>query len=149
MRKITLGFAFGALFWAAIGSTPALAGDATAVTVYKSPYCGCCGGWSDHMRQSGYDVTEKTLEDMDPVKQLFGIPDDLRSCHTAVIDGYVFEGHVPASDVARVLDERPAIKGLSAPGMPADAPGMDAATGEPYDVISFDAEGKTTVYATH
>jgi len=149
MRRMTLGLAFGALLGGLAVAGPAQAGDAVAVTVYKSPTCGCCGGWADHMRAAGFQVTEKAVENMSMVKQMTGVPDDLLSCHTAVIDGYVVEGHVPASDIARLLDERPAIKGLSAPGMPADAPGMDVGTGEPYDVVSFDGEGGRSVYARH
>lgn len=149
MRKITLGVALGALLSAAVGSAPALAAGGAVVTIYKSASCGCCGGWAEHMRESGYAVTEKNVEDMDMVKQMFAVPDDLLSCHTAIIDGYVFEGHVPASDIARVLEQRPTIKGLATPGMPADAPGMDAATGEPYEVVSFDTAGNMKVFARH
>lgn len=148
MRKPLLAFALGAVL-AGFSASPALADGGKSMTMYKSPTCGCCGGWADHMRASGYEVTEKAVDDMDVVKQMFGVPGDLLSCHTAVVDGYVVEGHVPAADVDRLLAERPAVKGLSAPGMPADAPGMDANTGEPYDVVTFDEAGATGVYATH
>jgi len=102
MRKPLLAFALGAVL-AGFSASPALADGGKSMTMYKSPTCGCCGGWADHMRASGYEVTEKAVDDMDVVKQMFGVPGDLLSCHTAVVDGYVVEGHVPAADVDRLL----------------------------------------------
>ena len=114
---------------------PALASD--VVEVWKSPSCGCCTGWVKHMRASGFEVKTHDVEDVDPVKRANGVPEPLHSCHTATVDGYVLEGHVPAADVRRLLAERPKAKGLSVPGMPADAPGMDMNMGQPYQVIVF------------
>src|SRR6185437_1915429 len=116
------------------------------ITVYKSPSCGCCGEWVKYMQGQGFETDVREMNDLTEVKRSFGVPAKLESCHTAFISGYVFEGHVPADLVKKVLAERPKIAGLSAPGMPADAPGMG--TGKtPYDVISWDKAGKTTVYA--
>jgi len=116
------------------------------VTAYRSPTCGCCGKWIDRMRETGFTVTERRMDDVTPIKREHSVPEDLYSCHTAVGSGYVFEGHVPPDLVARVLRERPAIRGLAVPGMPASAPGMETGPGR-YDVISFTRTGKTSVYA--
>ena len=127
-------------------SAPAVAGE---ITVYKSPWCGCCSSWADHMRANGHSVTTKEVEDLDAIKRMAGVPEPLQSCHTAVVDGYVIEGHVPAEDVARLLSERPDAKGLSVPGMPMGSPGMEGGTPERYDVMLFGADGSAEVYARH
>lgn len=121
---------------------------AAEVTVWKSPTCGCCGKWIEHMRAAGFSVAVRDADDMHLIKAGKGVPDALWSCHTAVVDGYVLEGHVPAPDVQRLRGEKLRIKGLSVPGMPASAPGMDA-PGEPYDVVSFGADGVSRTYASH
>lgn len=125
--------------------TPTMAEE---VVVYKDPACECCGRWVDHMRQNGFVVIVKSVDDMDPIKRKAGIPEAMASCHTAYIGEYLVEGHVPASDVKRMLSERPAIKGLAVPGMPLSAPGMDS-PGEPYAVLAFDRNGGTSVYASY
>jgi len=120
------------------------------VTVYKSPTCGCCGAWGDHMRENGFTVVEKNTSDLWRIKALAGVPEDLSSCHTATVDGYVIEGHVPAGDVRRLLEEKPTAGGLAAPGMPASSPGMDVpGDTSPYDTILFGGAGGTSVYARH
>ena len=116
------------------------------ITVYKSPSCGCCGAWVVYMTKQGFAVDVKDMNDLTEIKRSLGVPVKLESCHTAVVGAYVIEGHVPADLVKKVLAEKPAIIGLAAPGMPADAPGMG--TGKtPYDVIAWDKTGKTSVYA--
>jgi hypothetical protein len=127
------------------GSAPA---SAQEVEVWKSPTCGCCGGWVKHMQAAGFTVKVHTIEDVDPVKAAKGVPDTLVSCHTAVVDGYVIEGHVPAGDIRRLLIERPKATGLSAPGMPQSSPGMDM-PGQPYEVIVFGTPEGAKVYAHH
>lgn len=127
----------------------AAAAQAQVAAVYMSPYCGCCGKWVDHLRQNGFSVDKRMVEDLAPVRSRYGVPAELASCHTAVVDGYVVEGHVPASDIRRLLDERPSARGLAAPGMPAGAPGMESAGYEPYVVLLFDERGTTTVFARH
>lgn len=121
------------------------------VVVYKSPTCGCCGDWIDHMRESGFEVEVHDLADVTPVKDQNGVGRALRSCHTATVSGYVLEGHVPADQVTRLLAERPDIRGLAVPGMPIGSPGMDEgydrSTWQDYDVVAFDGRGNTEVYA--
>jgi len=130
-----------------LAATPALAEP--LVEVWKSESCGCCGGWVDHMKAEGFPVRIHSMDDVSPVKAMLGVPESLESCHTATVDGYVLEGHVPAGDIRRLLAERPKARGLSAPGMPADAPGMDLKTGEPYDVVLFGGAEAPRVYARH
>lgn len=129
---------------------PALPGLAAAqqVEVWKSPSCGCCEGWVRHMQNEGFSVTVHTVEDVTPVKRSKGVPEELESCHTAKVEGYVIEGHVPASDVRRLLSERRRIGGLSAPGMPQSAPGMDN-PGQPYAVVTFGGSARSDVFARH
>ena len=117
--------------------------------VWKTPTCGCCGQWVKHMEDAGFRVEVTDVDDVDPVKKANGLPLNLASCHTALVGGYVVEGHVPASDVRRLLREKPAILGLSAPGMPAGSPGMDIPGSPPYDVLRVAKDGTASVYATH
>ncbi|NJL88339.1 MAG: DUF411 domain-containing protein [Leptolyngbyaceae cyanobacterium SM1_1_3] len=120
----------------------------TEATVYRSPSCNCCGRWIEHIEEQGFAVDDHLSNEMDSIKQRYGVPEDLESCHTALIDGYVIEGHVPASDIRRLLAKQPDVIGLSAPGMPMSAPGMDMEP-EPYTVFAFDGSGQTTVFQTH
>jgi len=120
-----------------------------AVTVYKTPTCGCCGKWVEHMQASGFNPSVTNLPDLSAVKTQHGVPPRLNSCHTSLVGGYVIEGHVPAEDIKRLLREKPAIVGLAAPGMPAGSPGMDVPNSPGYDIIAWDKTGKTSVYATH
>ena len=119
------------------------------VSVYKTPTCGCCGKWVEHMQANGFAATTTNLPDLAEIKAKHKVPAQLQSCHTSLVGGYVIEGHVPADDIKRLLRERPAIVGLAAPGMPAGSPGMDVPHAPAYDVIAFDKNGKTHVYATH
>jgi len=134
-------------------SAPAVAESTTAqakpaVVMYKPPTCNCCTGWAEHLRKDGFSVDVKKYEDMDAIKTKFGVSKKLASCHTAIVDGYVIEGHVPAADVERLLKERPDIVGLTAPGMPMKSPGMQAVGQQPqgYTVLAFDKDGNTTVF---
>lgn len=134
-----------ALLWPA----PALAEHLPTVTVWKSPTCGCCGSWVEHMRAAGFEVTTKNVEDMQSVKQQLGMPETLQSCHTALVGGYLIEGHVPAEDVKRLIAEKRAVKGLAVPGMPSGSPGMEDGYKDPYSVLSFDGAGKTEVFSDY
>jgi hypothetical protein len=127
------------------------AGGPTDITVYKSASCGCCTKWVDHLRASGFAPAVHDEEDMDAIKDEMGVPKGVRSCHTALVDRYLIEGHVPAADLRRLLKERPAVAGLAVPGMPKSTPGMamPGDTPEPYQVLAFARDGKTTLYATH
>lgn len=152
-RRKTLGGAAGVLalgaglFTFGFGGGGTATAEAAEMEVWKSPSCGCCGGWIDHMRAEGFTLKVHDVEDVTPVKMQHGVPGEMASCHTAVIDGYVVEGHVPASDVRRLLAERPKATGLAIPGMPQSAPGMDM-PGEPYEVLLFDGD-RAQVYARH
>ena len=129
---------------------PAAAGKPT-VAVFKSPTCGCCAKWNEHMTAAGYAVTSRDMTDMNAVKDEHRVPTALRSCHTALVAGYVLEGHVPADVVAKLLAERPAgVMGLAVPGMPAGSPGMESPDGfkTPYQVMAFTQDGQSRVYAT-
>ena len=131
-------------FWA---NTPAVAGP--AITVYKSPTCGCCALWVKHLEESGFDVSVTDTETLQAIKVEHGVGDHLASCHTALVDGYVVEGHVPADDIRSMLESRPDIVGLAVPGMIVGTPGMEVAgqPAQPYQVLAFDREGRATVYA--
>lgn len=141
-------------------TTPAAAPEAPApptaeaalptVTVYKSPTCGCCSLWAAHLRDEGFPVEEVDVESLAAVRAEYGIPDSLAACHTAVVDGYIVEGHVPAGDVKRLLAEKPEAAGLAVPGMPLGSPGMEVPgrAPEPYAVYLID-DGRASVFARH
>lgn len=145
----TLGLVASAAIALSSALQPAFAaGD--AVTMYKDPNCGCCSKWAEHMRASGFSVKEVPTPQMAAVKDSAGVPQALGSCHTARVGGYVVEGHVPAADVKRLLAERPAVVGIAAPGMPQGSPGMEGPfPPDRYDVVSFDRDGRTAVFARH
>lgn len=125
--------------------------EAKLVTVYKDANCGCCGGWVAHMTRAGFAVTVVEQPDLTAVRARYGVPEAAASCHTAVIDGYFIEGHVPPGDVSRLIALRPAARGLAVPGMPSGSPGMEAPDGqvEPYDVLLVLRDGSSSVFARH
>lgn len=118
------------------------------MTVYKSPTCGCCSKWVEHMQANGFDVKAVNVDDIDKVKRDHGVPASAASCHTGIVNGYVVEGHVPADAVLKVLKDKPAIAGIAVPGMPMGSPGMEMPGGQKdaYSIVSFDKTGKTSVY---
>lgn len=119
-------------------------------TVYRDPNCGCCESWMEHLRANGFEVSEVQQSDMDVIKQEYNVPDDLASCHTAILNGAVFEGHVPAEDIQRFFSERSNAVGLAVPGMPIGSPGMESGdTQEPFTVYSFDSSGNAEIFSTH
>lgn len=119
------------------------------ITVYKDAGCECCGRWVKHLSSNGFVVTTRDVLNVDEIKRTMMVPKDLVSCHTAVVDRYVVEGHVPADLIKKMLAQKPAIQGLSAPGMPSGSPGMEVG-GKPdkYDIIAFTRDGKKSVYAS-
>ena len=141
--------AFVAIVTGVIAASALSPSFAAEMTVYKSPWCGCCKNWITHMRANGYSVQIKNMENLDSIKRMAGVPDRLLSCHTAMVNGYVIEGHVPATDITRLLAERPKAKGLAVPGMPAGSPGMEQGTPERYEVLLFQQDGSTRVYSRH
>jgi len=139
--------ALGALF--ALGALPgARAQQATPMTVYMSPACGCCDEWQRHMRAHGFRLETHKLGDVVPMKRKLGVPETLWSCHTAVVGNYVVEGHVPAADVKRLLSERLGVKGLTVPGMPVGSPGMEQGRAQRYETLAFDTFG-SRVFERH
>ena len=148
---VILGLAVAVLLYgqAPAGAEIALP-EGTKMTVYKSPHCDCCGQWVAYLRQRGMDVTVVEKEDMDPIKKMIGVPESLRSCHTALVGGYVVEGHVPISAIARMLREKPEIRGIALPGMPLGSPGMPGAKEEPFVIFAMTRKtgGAPSVYMT-
>ena len=126
-----------------------VAAEPTRVTVYKSASCGCCTKWMKHLSDNGFEVVGRNVGDVIPIKLRYGITSELASCHTALVDGYVVEGHVPAEVVKRLLSERPNVMGVSVPGMPIGSPGMEqGARKDPYVIYSFDEYGQRIAYET-
>ncbi|MEK6770723.1 MAG: DUF411 domain-containing protein [Pseudomonadota bacterium] len=145
MRKLKILFPWlAAMLWAV--SAGAYAAE---ITVYKSPTCGCCKLWIDHLKSNGFTVKAHDTENVAAHKQRLGVLPELASCHTAVVNGYVIEGHVPAADIKRLLKEKPKILGLAVPGMPMGSPGMEGPVKEAYEVKTFDKKGRVTTYARH
>jgi hypothetical protein len=142
---VGLALAGGKSLWAAITGPEAN----PTITIYMSPTCGCCAKWVDHVKAAGFKTVVHEDQDMDTVKENLGVPRDMRSCHTAQVEKYLIEGHVPAEDIRKLLVQKPRAAGLAAPGMPASSPGM-AVPGEPhepFDVLLFQRDGKSTVFA--
>jgi hypothetical protein len=119
----------------------------SVITVYKSPTCGCCQKWVDYLRSKGFQVKTVDLADLTEIKAASGVPAPLQTCHTAVVEGYVVEGHVPADVLQKLLHDRPKVAGIAVPGMPIGSPGMDGSPAQSYDVIAWDKTGKTSVFA--
>jgi hypothetical protein len=117
------------------------------VVVYKTETCGCCNGWVEHMRAAGFTVDARNVRDLISVKLDAGVPGPLVTCHTALIDGYVVEGHVPVEQIQRILAERPDVAGIGVAGMPMGSPGMEGPNPQPYDVVAWSHDGSTSVYA--
>jgi hypothetical protein len=125
-------------------------GAEATVTVYKTPTCGCCQDWVDYLKTSGFNVVAHNLDNLNAVKAQHGLTEPaLMSCHTAIIDGYVVEGHVPVNDIRRLLSERPDVIGISAPGMPQMSPGMGSIEPRDYDVLSFDRQGRIDLFSRY
>ena len=150
MKKATLVAAVVAAA-AAAGATAVVTNSGRAqgplMVVYKDPNCRCCSGWITHVKKAGFKVEVHDTAAVQPVKDRWGVPGDMISCHTVKVDGYVIEGHVPADVIQRLLQERPAVVGIAAPGMPIGSPGMEGGTPEPYDILTFDKEGRTSLFA--
>jgi hypothetical protein len=121
------------------------------VEVFKTATCGCCAKWVEHLRNSGFatKTADVSQADLSAIKAKHSLPRALHSCHTAVVGGYVVEGHIPVSDIRKLLKERPAVSGLAVPGMPIGSPGMEGPYPQPYEVLTFDKQGRTKVFSTH
>ena len=120
------------------------------IEVYRSPSCGCCGKWIAHLKENQFDVKDHVTNDVQVIKDKYGVPEKMASCHTALVNGYVVEGHVPAADIKKLLKLKPAVIGISVPGMPSGTPGMEmGGRKDPYQVVSFDKEKKYQVFSSY
>ena len=149
-----LAVTLSAWAYAAQSDTAVPASEATVaaatVTVFKDPNCGCCKEWVTHLRKHAFQVVVKDTSDVASIKATARVPRQLYSCHTAFVNGYVVEGHVPAADVQRMLDEKPKVAGIAVAGMPAGSPGMEVpGRVDRYDVVAFGRDGSTSVFARH
>lgn len=122
---------------------------AEEIMVYKSPTCGCCTKWVKHLRDEGFNVTTKNYRDMKPIKNTFGVKPQFQSCHTAKVGKYFIEGHVPATDIKKLIKDKPDIKGLSVPGMPMGSPGMEGHRKDNYNVLAIDENNSASVYSSY
>ena len=145
-RRNTLA-AIASLILVAISSPSQQAGP--LVTVFKTPTCACCGKWVEHLKANGFTVKVQEVNDTAGYERQYRVPRAMVSCHTAVVNGYTIEGHVPAAEIKRLLNERPKAVGLAVPGMPVGSPGMEAAHGEAYSVMLLDESGHAAVYARY
>jgi hypothetical protein len=147
MQRIAI--ALGVILLATAVSGCGGVSSAETVTIYKSPTCGCCVKWAEYLEANGFEVETIDVPDVKPLKAEKGVPARLASCHTALVGGYVVEGHVPAADIHRLLKERPPVDGIAVPGMPIGSPGMEGPNPESYDVVTFDDGATIDVFATH
>ena len=136
---------------AGVASAQRQAPQGPVVQVYKLSTCGCCASWVQHLEANGFTTRVMNLDDLSEIKAAHNVPGPAQSCHTATVDGYVIEGHVPAADMRRLLRERPAVLGLAVPGMPIGSPGMEVPNVKPspYNVLSFDRRGQLRIYSSH
>lgn len=121
-----------------------------AMTVYRSSTCGCCSKWKEHADLNRFIIKDIVSDDMQAIKKKYGVPEKLASCHTAIVDGYVIEGHVPAADIEKLLKIKPKVVGIAAPGMPMGSPGMEmGGKQDDYNVVSFDSAGNYQIFSEH
>lgn len=134
---------------AALTTAPVAAAEGPVIAVYKSPTCGCCNAWVEHLRENGFDTRAHNVPDVSAYRAKYGVPEALSACHTAVVEGYAIEGHVPAADIRRLLRERPNGKGIAVPAMPLGSPGMPSPRKDPYETLLFDADGRSVLFERH
>ncbi|MFW5442881.1 MAG: DUF411 domain-containing protein [Methylococcaceae bacterium] len=124
--------------------------EPVVIEVYRSPSCSCCGKWLEHLKANQFEVIDHKIDDVQVIKDKYGVPANMASCHTALVNGYVIEGHVPAADIRKLLKIKPAVVGISVPGMPVGTPGMEMGDKkDPYKVVSFDNEKKYKVFSSY
>ena len=132
---------------AALALTARKAGASeTEMTIYKDPNCGCCHAWAEAMKDAGYAVTVKDVDDLSQIKAQYSVPEAVQGCHTAITGSYFIEGHVPLEAVQRLLREAPELAGVAVPGMPSGSLGMGEDAGASYDVFSVSRSGETAIY---
>lgn len=147
-RRIALSAIMAAM---ALPASPTFgAGALPPVEVFRSPSCGCCGAWVDHLRSAGFEVKVTMMDDTSVARRRYGLPEKFGSCHTAVVAGYVVEGHVPAADVKKLLAMKPVALGIAVPGMPVGSPGMEMGSRkDPYQVLLIDKQGRERVFSAY
>lgn len=144
---VLISIGFCTVVFVGFGLRPDGSSQRSTMVVYKSPTCGCCVKWGEHMENAGFEVESRDMSDMSSIKEELGVPQVASSCHTAVVGGYIVEGHVPVRYVQQLLKEKPDISGIAVPGMPIGSPGMEGPNAKPYEVVTFDGEIITGVYA--
>ena len=147
-----VGVLLGLILAAVFGAPPLAAAAETKagpeIVVRKSPWCGCCSGWVTHLQKKGFKVAVENVENLELYKKLAGVPEKLKACHTAVVSGYVVEGHVPAASIRKLLAEKPKARGIAVPGMPMGSPGMGGSR-QRFNVLIFYRNGSSKVYAAY
>jgi len=123
--------------------------SAPLISVFKTPTCSCCGKWVEHLKKSGFTVKVQEVNSTAAYQKQYRVPQGMGSCHTAVVDGYTIEGHVPAADIKRLLKDRPKLAGIAVPGMPLGSPGMEGARSDAYSVLGFDERGRASAYTQY
>jgi hypothetical protein len=150
--QMTRAILAGVLAMTVVSVSPQAQSKTGTVAIYKTPTCGCCSLWVKHLQQNGFTTKVTDMESLEDLKTTNNVPRQARSCHTAVVDGFVIEGHVPAAEIQRLLKERPkGVIGLAVAGMPIGSPGMEVqgVTPQAYNVLAFDKSGQTTIFAKH
>jgi hypothetical protein len=131
-------------------SAESVDGKPIDIVVYRSPSCGCCGKWLEHLKQNNFNVKDIVTDNVQAIKDKYGVSKEMASCHTAIVDGYVVEGHVPANDIKTLMKTKTKVVGIAVPGMPAGTPGMEmGGKKEPYNVMSFDRENHYQIFNSY
>ncbi len=147
MIKLWVKVFLGVLFISSAYAENAGLDELLKIEVYRSRTCGCCGKWVEHLKANQFEVVEHVVDDMDEVKQKYAVPGQMASCHTAIVDSYIIEGHVPANDIKNLLKTKPLVRGIAVPGMPVGTPGMEmGGRQDAFQVISFDQNGQYRVF---
>lgn len=151
MKVLNIFLAIGLLvFNAGIKAETIAAGKPVDIVVYRSPTCNCCGKWLEHLKKNNFNVKDIITDDVQVIKHKYGVSEAMASCHTAIVDGYVIEGHVPASDIMKLLKTKPKIVGIAVPGMPSGTPGMEMGDKkDSYNVMSFDKENHFGIFSSY
>jgi len=151
LKLLTIFMAIGLLFGnAGIRAETLSAGKPVDIVVYRSPSCKCCGKWLEHLKNNNFNVKDIVTDNVQAIKDKYGVSEEMASCHTAIVDGYVVEGHVPANDIMKLLTTKPKIVGIAVPGMPSGTPGMEmGGRKDPYNVMSFDRENHYQVFSSY
>jgi hypothetical protein len=151
MKALNIFLVCGLLvFNAGIKAETLSAGKPVDIVVYRSPICECCGKWLEHLKKNNFNVKNIVTDDVEAIKHKYGVSEAMASCHTAIVDGYVIEGHVPANDIRTLLKTKPEIAGIAVPGMPSGTPGMEMGDRkDSYNVMSFDKENHYEIFNSY